>query len=122
MRISDWSSDVCSSDLVAHELARLGGVPHDPHLLRRAKATPSLRGRGRRERERIVAGAFALAKDAKARATGRHLILIDDVHARGATLRPAAATSRAGGGARVQAGERRVGEGGCGTVRYGWSP
>src|SRR3546814_11562828 len=78
MRISDWSSDVCSSDLVAHELARLGGVPHDPHLLRRAKATPSLRGRGRRERERIVAGAFALAKDAKARATGRHLILIDD--------------------------------------------
>src|SRR3546814_5402380 len=47
-----WSGGFNQAALVAHELARLGGVPHDPHLLRRAKATPSLRGRGRRERER----------------------------------------------------------------------
>src|SRR3546814_16639545 len=27
MRISDWSSDVCSSDLSRHEASRLGGLP-----------------------------------------------------------------------------------------------
>lgn len=65
-------------------------MPHDHHLLLRAKATPPLRGKGKRERVRIVAGAFALAPGAKEKAAGRHLILIDDVHASGATLRAAA--------------------------------
>src|SRR3546814_11867956 len=30
MRISDWSSDVCSSDLLVGALLRLGRVRHDP--------------------------------------------------------------------------------------------
>lgn len=98
-----WSRGFNQAALIAGELARLSGVAHDPHLLMRAKATPSLRGKGRRERERIVAGAFSLGADAKSRCLGRHLILIDDVHASGATLRAAARLLRRSGAARVSA-------------------
>lgn len=98
-----WSRGFNQAALVADALTRLSGVPHDHHLLLRAKATPPLRGKGKRERARIVAGAFALAPGAKERASGRHLILIDDVHASGATLRAAARVLRRSGAARVSA-------------------
>jgi ComF family protein len=98
-----WSRGFNQAAMVADALARLTGVAHDPHLLVRPKATAALRGKGRRERERIVAGAFALAPDARTRAAGRHLILVDDVHASGATLRAAARTLRRSGAARISA-------------------
>ncbi len=98
-----WSRGFNQAALVADELSRASGAPRDHHLLLRTKPTASLRGKGRRERERIVAGAFALAPDAKARAAGRHLVLIDDVHASGATLRAAAKVLRRSGAARVSA-------------------
>lgn len=98
-----WSRGFNQAALIADELSRLSGVTCDHHLLLRTKSTASLRGKGRRERERIVAGAFALAPDAKARVAGRHLILVDDVHASGATLRAAARALRRGGAARVSA-------------------
>src|SRR3546814_8182314 len=46
MRISDWSSDVCSSDLGAPEAGARGGIRHSaallhPHLQRPAEADPS---------------------------------------------------------------------------------
>ena len=89
--------------MIADELSRLTGAPRDHHLLLRIKATASLRGKGRRERDRIVAGAFALASDAKPRAAGRHLVLLDDVHASGATLRAAARVLGRSGAAQVSA-------------------
>jgi len=98
-----WSRGFNQAALVADELARLTGAARDHHLLLRVKSTASLRGKGRRERERIVAGAFALAGDAKARVAGRHLVLIDDVHASGATLRAAAKALNRSGAARVSA-------------------
>ena len=98
-----WSRGFNQAALVSDELARLTGAPRDHYLLRRVKATPSLRGKGRRERERTVAGAFALAADAMSRAAGRHLVLIDDVHASGATLRAAARVLRRSGAERVSA-------------------
>ena len=98
-----WSRGFNQAALVADELTRLTGAPHDHHLLLRARATVSLRGKSRREREKIVAGVFALAPDAKAKAAGRHLILIDDVHASGATLRAAAKALRRSGAVRVSA-------------------
>ncbi|HMN54832.1 MAG TPA: ComF family protein [Sphingopyxis sp.] len=98
-----WSRGFNQAALVAEALARLTGAAHDPHLLIRARATAALRGKGRRERERIVAGAFALAPDARARAAGRHLVLVDDVHASGATLRAASRALRRSGAARISA-------------------
>ena len=98
-----WSRGFNQAALVADALARLTGTPHDHHLLVRARATAALRGKGRRDRERIVAGAFALAPDAKARVAGRHLVLVDDVHASGATLRAAARALKRSGAARVSA-------------------
>lgn len=98
-----WSRGFNQAVLVVDELARQTGAPRDHHLLLRTKSTASLRGKGRRERERIVAGAFALTPDAKARTAGRHVVLVDDVHASGATLRAAARVLRRSGAARVSA-------------------
>src|SRR3546814_8092091 len=70
-----WSRGFNQAALLADELARLTGAPRDPHLLLRVKSTASLRGQGRKERERIVAGAFALAPDAKARAADRKSVV-----------------------------------------------
>ena len=98
-----WSRGFNQAALIADELARLTGAARDHRLLLRVKSTASLRGKGRRERERIVAGAFALATGAKARVAGRHLVLVDDVHASGATLRAAAKMLNRSGAARVSA-------------------
>jgi len=98
-----WSRGFNQAALVADELSRLTGAPRDHHLLLRIKPTVSLRGKGRRERERMVAGAFALATGAKERVAGRHVVLIDDVHASGATLRAAARALGRSGAARVSA-------------------
>lgn len=98
-----WSRGFNQAALVADELSRISGATRDHHLLLRIKSTASLRGKGRREREKIVAGAFALVDDAKTRAAGRHIVLIDDVHASGATLRAAAKVLRRSGAARVSA-------------------
>ena len=98
-----WSRGFNQAGLVAQHLARASeaDVAHD--LLLRRKATPSLRGLGGRARERAVQDAFALAPDAKARLAGRHAILIDDVHASGATLRACARLLARAKAARVSA-------------------
>lgn len=98
-----WSRGFNQAGLVAQRLARAAqaDVAHD--LLLRTKSTPSLRGLGRKARARAVHGAFTLAPDAKARLAGRYAILIDDVHASGATLRACARLLVRGGAARVSA-------------------
>lgn len=98
-----WSRGFNQAALIAEALSRLTGAAHDPHGLTRIRATPLLRGKGRRERERVVAGAFALADHAQLRTAGRHLVLIDDVHASGATLRAAARALRRSGATRISA-------------------
>ncbi|PTS75746.1 amidophosphoribosyltransferase, partial [Sphingomonas sp. HMWF008] len=60
------------------------GVPNEPLLLRRIKATPPLRGMGAKARARAVAGVFRVA-DPDARLKGKSVVLIDDVYTSGAT-------------------------------------
>ena len=79
-----WSRGFNQSALIAAALTRPSGVPHDPLLLRRTKATPPLRGMGPKARARTVAGVFAVV-DPKALLRGKSVVLIDDIHTSGAT-------------------------------------
>jgi ComF family protein len=96
-----WGRGFNQAALIAAELARSSGVPADAHLIRRVKATPVLRGLGRRDRAKAVAGAFALAADARAKLKGRHVVLVDDVHTSGATSGACARLLKRGGAAGV---------------------
>lgn len=98
-----WSRGFNQAAMIADALARQTGAARDHHLLLRPKSTAALRGKGRREREKIVSGAFGLAADTQTRVAGRHLILIDDVHASGATLRSAARALKRSRAARISA-------------------
>lgn len=79
-----WSRGFNQSALVAGALARLSGVPSDPLLLRRRKATPPLRGMGAAARARAVAGVFATV-DPTDFIRDKAVVLIDDIHTSGAT-------------------------------------
>lgn len=96
-----WSRGYNQAALIAEALSRTSGVPADPHLLRRVKATPSLRGLDGRARARAVAGAFALAPEARARIAGKSIVLVDDVHTSGATANACARLLKRAGAADV---------------------
>jgi ComF family protein len=92
-----WSRGYNQAALIASALGRLGGHPVEQEILLRRKATPVLRGMGRKARAKAMQGAFAVTPDGKARIAGKTLILIDDVYTSGATSRAcAAALLRAG--------------------------
>jgi len=96
-----WRRGYNQSALVASALARRTGLPTDLDLLRRVKATPPLKGMGRRERALTVRGAFRVTDRAKARLAGRPVLLVDDVYTTGATANACAK-------ALVRAGAREV--------------
>src|SRR3546814_11222402 len=98
MRISDWSSDVCSSDLLVDRQQLDGGHPEPGQMADR-----------RRVRETGV-GAAQLGRDVRVEpGEAAHMELVDDgVGPRG--LGPARSE------------ERRVGKECCGTVRSRWGP
>jgi len=96
-----WSRGFNQAALIARSLSKAGGVPVDAELLRRVKATPVLRGLGARGRAKAVAGAFALAPDAREKLNGKTIVLVDDVHTSGATAEACARILKRGGAARV---------------------
>jgi ComF family protein len=96
-----WSRGFNQAALIAATLSRASGVPADPLLLRRVKATPVLRGLGPAGRAKAVAGAFALAPEARTKLAGRVVVLVDDVHTSGATARACARLLKRGGAAKV---------------------
>lgn len=79
-----WSRGFNQAALIAASLSRAGGMPSDPLLLRRTKATPPLRGMGARARARAVAGVFRVV-DPRHRLRGKAVVLVDDIHTSGAT-------------------------------------
>ena len=96
-----WSRGFNQAALIADVLGRIAGVPHDPLVLLRLKATAPLRGMGARARARAVAGVFAIAPARRDRLRGRHVVLVDDIHTSGATSDACTRILLRGGAARV---------------------
>jgi len=95
-----WQRGFNQSALVARELARQTGLRSEPHLLRRIKRTPPLKGMSLRQRRRTVAGAFAV--DASADLRGRTIVLVDDVLTTGSTANACARALKRAGAGRVE--------------------
>jgi ComF family protein len=94
-----WKRGYNQSALVARALARRTGLPVELDWLRRVKATPPLRGFGRRERALAVSGAFKVPDGVRPLLQGRDIMLVDDVYTSGATVGACAkALKRAGAG------------------------
>jgi ComF family protein len=96
-----WKRGYNQAALIASALGRRSGLPVELDLLRRTRATPPLKGLGRRERALAVRGVFAVAREDRPRLKGRHVILVDDVFTSGATAGACARTLRRAGAASV---------------------
>ena len=97
-----WKRGYNQAALIASALSRRTGLPVDLDLLRRTRATPSLRGLGRSERALAVRGAFQVRDDARAGLADRQIILVDDVFTSGATASACAKALRRAGAASVE--------------------
>jgi ComF family protein len=97
-----WKRGYNQAALIASCLSRLTGTPAALDLLRRTRATPPLRGLGRRERALAVRGAFQVPDAAKAALRGRTIVLVDDVFTSGATAGACAKALKRAGAARVE--------------------
>lgn len=97
-----WQRGFNQSALIASAIARRTGAEHAPALLRRIKPTPVLRGLGRVDRRRALAGAIAVDAGERARLDGRTVLLVDDVHTSGATSDACVRAMKRAGAARVQ--------------------
>ncbi|MFN3387857.1 MAG: double zinc ribbon domain-containing protein [Allosphingosinicella sp.] len=97
-----WSRGYNQAALIAAALSAQCGVPAAQDALRRVKATPPLKGLGRRERAEAVRGAFRVTDAGKALLRGRDAILVDDVFTSGATANGCAKALKRAGAARVE--------------------
>ena len=86
------------SELLARELSHLANVPLQQNLMRTRDTTPQVE-LSVRERATNVQGAFALNPNANVK--GAAILLIDDVHTTGATLRECAQVLKNGGAQKV---------------------
>lgn len=87
-----WSRGFNQAELIAAALGKRAGLPVDPFVLVRRRATPVLRGIGKAGRRKAVKSAFAIDP---ARAPGlkaRAIVLVDDVYTSGATADACTAT------------------------------
>lgn len=80
-----WRRGFNQALLIAEALSTESSVPIARDTLRRSRATPPLRGLGRRERARAVRNVFAVPPARRADVAGKAIILVDDVHTSGAT-------------------------------------
>ena len=86
---------------LADAVARRSGVPCDPFLLARVKATAPQVGLTKARRGENLQGAFRVPAEAKPRLKGRRVLLVDDVLTTGATANAASRALLRGGAAAV---------------------
>ena len=91
------------SFLLARALSQTCGLPVQPHILARTRATPSQGGLSAKARQRNVAGAFTVREAAKPFVRGRRFVRVDDVHTTGATLQACARVLKRAGAEDVTA-------------------
>lgn len=96
-----WSRGFNQAALIGNALGTLTGTPCDVDSLKRLRATPMLRGLGKRARAKAVQGAFAIAADRRGRFQGKSVVLVDDVHTSGATTSACTAQLRRAGSEKV---------------------
>ncbi|HEX8379695.1 MAG TPA: ComF family protein [Allosphingosinicella sp.] len=96
-----WRRGYNQAALIASALGRRSGLEVELGLLSRTRATPPLKGLGRRERALAVRGAFRVPAAARPRVSGRHLLLVDDVYTSGATASACASALKRAGAASV---------------------
>lgn len=96
-----WQRRFNQSSLLAAALAKTTGKPHLPHALLRVKSTVPQKGLCRNERQRNVAGAFAVDPAQKNTLNSKTVLLIDDVFTSGATLNACARVLRQAGAEKV---------------------
>lgn len=89
------------SAILAHEVARLAQLRYEPMLLERIRATTSQVGLSRGQRQRNVAGAFAVPARYAGGVRGRKILLVDDVITTGSTVAACARVLRRAGASRV---------------------
>ena len=91
---AEWARHLCD---------HTGQGDFAPNLLVRQRPTRSQGGLSRHQRQRNIAGAFAVPPDAAAHIAGRPVLLVDDVLTTGATLHEAARRLTAAGSGPVSA-------------------
>jgi ComF family protein len=97
-----WKRGYNQAALIARSLQRRTRHEMRLDLLKRVKATPLLRGLGRRERALAVRGAIAVDPRAAGSLGGKTVVLVDDVHTSGATANACARALKRAGAARVE--------------------
>jgi ComF family protein len=96
-----WKRGYNQAALIASALAGAGRHDVKLDLVKRVKPTPPLRRMGRRERLRMLSGAFAVEERMRSHLQGRTIVLVDDVYTSGATTNACARALKRAGAAEV---------------------
>lgn len=96
-----WRRGYNQAALIASALARGAGLEARLDLLERVKATPPLRGMGRKQRRDALRGVFRVPERHRDGIKGRTIVLVDDVYTSGATANGCARILRRAGAGEV---------------------
>ena len=96
-----WRRRFNQAALLARPIAAGAGLPFEPGVLARVRATRSQVGLSRAARAENLGGAFKVPEAGRHRLQGRRVLLVDDVTTTGATANAAARALLRGGAASV---------------------